>query len=127
MKYIVTTSKTVDEVCNALETIVPAHKFGIIATHNLKATMAKKGVEFEPEVRIFEICNPMKAKAVLTEDMSLNMALPCRISVYQQDGETHIGMIKPAAMLKQLNDSPALAAVAEEVEKISMAIINEAK
>ncbi len=30
------------------------HKFGVLHVHDLKKTMAKKGVEFERECRIFE-------------------------------------------------------------------------
>jgi Domain of unknown function DUF302. len=59
--------------------------------------------------------------------MDLASALPCRISVYQDGGVTKIGMIKPTDMLKALNDNPALVAVAEEVEAISIAIIDAVK
>lgn len=127
MKYVVTSDKSVDEVCQAMEEAVPAHKFGIVGIHDLKATMAKKGVEFSNEVRVFEICNPMKAKSVLEVDMDLASALPCRISVYQDGGVTKIGMINPTDMLKALNDNPTLVAVAEEVEAISIAIIDAVK
>ncbi|MPQ76119.1 DUF302 domain-containing protein [Hydrogenovibrio sp. JE_KL2] len=127
MKYVVTSDKSIDEVCQAMEEAVPAHKFGIVGIHDLKATMAKKGVEFANEVRVFEICNPMKAKSVLEVDMDLASALPCRISVYQDGGVTKIGMINPTDMLKALSNNPALVAVAEEVEAISIDIINTVK
>ncbi|WP_024851211.1 DUF302 domain-containing protein [Hydrogenovibrio kuenenii] len=127
MKYVVTSDKSVDEVCSAMEKAVPEHKFGIVGEHDLKATMAKKGVEFHNEVRVFEICNPMKAKSVLSVDMDLASALPCRISVYSDNGVTKISMIKPTDMLKALNDDPSLLAVAEEVEAISISIINAVK
>lgn len=127
MKYVVTSDKPVEEVCSAMEKIVPEHKFGIVGEHDLKATMAKKGVKFNNEVRVFEICNPMKAKSVLSVDMDLASALPCRISVYSDNGVTKISMIKPTDMLKALNDSPELVAVAEEVEAISISIIDAVK
>jgi len=49
--------------------------------HNLRETLKQKGVDFPNACRILEICNPQRAKEVLTEDMDLNMALPCRVSV----------------------------------------------
>lgn len=127
MKTIITSDKPFNEVCQALEEAVPAHKFGIVATHDLKATMNKKGVAFDAEVKVYEICNPMKAKAVLLEDMDLSTVLPCRISVFEKDGKTHIGMMNPTAMLKMLNPSTSLQAIAEEVEKTSLEIINQVK
>ncbi|MBI4574536.1 MAG: DUF302 domain-containing protein [candidate division NC10 bacterium] len=47
--------------------------------------------------KILEVCNPQRATQVLTANMGVNMALPCRISVYQEGGKTRIGMIRPTA------------------------------
>jgi uncharacterized protein (DUF302 family) len=127
MKYIVTSSKSVDQASEDLQQAVTDHKFGVLHIHDIKETLNKKGVKFDNECRIFEVCNPHKAKQVLTNDMSLNMALPCRISVYEENGETKIGMIKPAALLASLSDSEELKAVADEVEEISIQIINQTK
>ena len=59
--------------------------------------------------------------------MRLNMALPCRISVFTEKGKTKIGLIKPAAMLATLSDDPALAEVAKEVEDKTMRMVDDAK
>ena len=58
--------------------------------------------------------------------MALNMALPCRISVYTEAGTTRIGMIRPAAMLASLSGDPSLCEVARAVEASTMAIIEVA-
>ena len=58
--------------------------------------------------------------------MQLNMALPCRISVWTEDGETKIGMIKPEKMLADLSDDSRLKAVAKEVEQATKTMIDEA-
>jgi uncharacterized protein (DUF302 family) len=126
MKYIVETQKSVEQAAEDLEKAVAAHQFGVLHIHDLKATMNKKGVPFEPECRIFEVCNPKKAFAVLSEDMAMNMALPCRISVWQEDGNTKIGMINPKPMLEMLSSSEKLSQVADEVQTTLTAIIDEA-
>lgn len=127
MKYIVKTSKSVDQAEADLSAAVQRHKFGVLHTHNLQETMKKKGVEFGNACRILEICNPQNAKEVLATDMDLNLVLPCRVSVYSDHGKTKIGMIKPTAMLKALSNSPALSRVAEEVEEAIIEMIDEAK
>ena len=127
MKYIVETPKSVEQALADLEAAVQKHKFGVLHIHNLQETLKKKGVDFPNACQILEICNPQRAKEVLTEDMDLNMALPCRVSVYSEGGKTKIGMMKPSAMLKALSDSPALARVAEEVEKAMIEMISDAK
>ena len=127
MKYIFKTPKSVEQAVADLQAAVQRHNFGVLHIHNLQATMKKKGVDFPNACQILEICNPQKANEVLSEDMDLNMALPCRVSVYSEGGKTKIGMMKPSSMLKALSDSPALAAVAQDVEKSIIEMISEAK
>jgi uncharacterized protein (DUF302 family) len=64
---------------------------------------------------------------VLAVDMRMNMALPCRVSVYTDGGRTWIGMIRPAPMLAMLSSDPALEAMAGEVEQTLTRIIDEAR
>ncbi|MBN2716136.1 MAG: DUF302 domain-containing protein [Deltaproteobacteria bacterium] len=127
MKYIVESGKSFEDALNSLNETVPKHKFGILHEHNIKATLNGKGVPFEKEVRVLEVCNPQKASAVLNADMALNMVLPCRISVWEDAGQVKLGTILPTALLASLNDSPELRAAAEEVEQALIAIIDEAK
>ena len=56
----------------------------------------------------------------------LNIALPCRISVYTEAGVTRIGMIRPGAMLASLSADPSLREVAQAVEASTKAIIEAA-
>ena len=59
--------------------------------------------------------------------MRLNMALPYRISVYTDQGKTHIGLIKPKPILSALSQEAALVQVATEVEEKTILMVNEAK
>jgi uncharacterized protein (DUF302 family) len=59
--------------------------------------------------------------------MRLNMALPCRISVFTDQGATKIGLITPAQMLASLSQEPSLLQVAEEVESKTIQMVDEAK
>lgn len=127
MKYIVSTTKSIDQATKDLKEAVVKNKFGVLHIHDLKATMKKKGVDFPNECRIFEVCNPQKANAVLTNDMSLNMALPCRISVWEENNETKIGTLEPSKLLSVLSDSEELARIAKEVEESIIDIIEDAK
>jgi uncharacterized protein (DUF302 family) len=59
--------------------------------------------------------------------MAMNVALPSRISVYEDGGQTFIGMAKPTALLASLSGAPGLLAVAEEVEQVTIRMLDEAK
>jgi uncharacterized protein (DUF302 family) len=93
--------------------------------HNLKETMAKKGVEFARECLIFEVCQPQQAKKVLDENMSLSTALPCRISIYEESDKTVLATLKPTTLLAMFG-VPQLEAVAKEVEDTIVKIMTEA-
>jgi len=127
MKYIVETTKSVDQAVIDLQEAVKKYKFGVLHIHNLQETMKKKGVDFPNQCHILEICNPQKAKEVLEDDMEMNMALPCRVSVYTDKGKTKIGMIKPTALLASLSQSESLKKVAEEVEEKIIQMIGAAR
>jgi uncharacterized protein (DUF302 family) len=109
-----------------LDAAVKAHGFGVLHVHDLGGTLRSKGIEFEEECKVFEVCNPGQAAKVLSTDMRLNMALPCRISVFTDKGKTQIGLIKPAQMLSSLSDEPALVQVAEEVEAKTIQMVDDA-
>jgi len=127
MRYVVNSSKSVEQATADLEAAVKEHGFGVLHQYDLKQTLAGKGVDLPHECRILEVCNPKQAARVLATDMGMNIALPCRISVWEEGGETRIGMARPSALLASLSDSPALRAVADEVEQATIRMIDEAK
>ena len=127
MYYIVETEKSFDQASTDLDSAVKRHGFGVLHVHDLGSTLRSKGIAFEEQCKVFEVCNPAQAAKVLSTDMRLNMALPCRISVFTDKGRTKIGLIKPAQMLSALSQEAALVQVSEEVEAKTIQMVDEAK
>ena len=127
MYYTVETSKSFNQASTDLEAAVLGHGFGVLHVHDLGATLRSKGIAFAEECKIFEVCNPAQAAKVLAADMRLNMALPCRISVYTEKNKTRIGLIKPVQMLAALSQDPVLTQVAKEVEEKTIQMVDAAK
>jgi uncharacterized protein (DUF302 family) len=119
------TDKAVGEAAASLQAAVEANRFGVMQIHNLQETMTKKGVEFEHECLIFEVCQPQQAKKLLEENMSVSTALPCRISIYEEEGKTVIATLKPTMLLAMFN-TLQLESVAQEVEDTIVKIMTEA-
>ena len=117
--------KSVTQTAATLQSAVEANHFGVMQVHNLKESMNKKGVEFSRECLIFEVCQPQQAKKVLDENMSVSTALPCRISIYEENGKTILATLKPTILLAMF-DTPQLEHVAKEVEDIIVRIMKEA-
>jgi uncharacterized protein (DUF302 family) len=127
MYYIVETEKSFEQAAADLDAAVKRNGFGVLHVHDIGNTLRGKGVEFTNQCRVFEVCNPLQAAKVMAADMRLNMALPCRISVYTEGGKTRIGMIKPSGILSALSQNAGLAVVAREVEEKTMRMVDEAK
>jgi uncharacterized protein (DUF302 family) len=125
--YLVETGNSFDQASADLERAVTRLGFGVLHVHDLTATLRSKGIAFEEQCKIFEVCNPQQAAKVLSTDMRLNMALPCRISVFTHEGKVKLGFIKPVQMLSALSDDPALVQVAKEVEDKIIQMVDEAK
>lgn len=125
MLYRVESRKTLGEVASGLEAAAQRHKFGVIAVHDLKAKMNEKGVDFDRECLIYEVCNPHQAKKVLEANAEVSTALPCRISVYSEGAGLTLATLRPTALI-DLFKTPALRAVAQEVEEVIVQMMNEA-
>ena len=125
MLVTVSTDKSVSDAVAALQAAVQANHFGVMQVHNLKETMTKKGVEFDRECLIFEVCQPQQAKKVLDQNMSVSTALPCRISIYEENGKAILATVKPTTLLAMFN-TPQLEGVAREVEDTIVKIMKEA-
>ena len=125
MLLIVESKKSLKEVCDVMEPTAQKHMFGVLAVHDLKEAMAKKGVAFDKHCFVFEICNPHQAKKVLEARIEISTALPCRVSVYEESGRVKLATIRPTEMLASYR-AAELAPVAQEVERSILAIMTEA-
>lgn len=126
MYYIADSQKDFNQASEDLEASVKEFGFGVLHIHDIGETLRSKGVEFAENCRVFEVCNPHEASKVLSIDMRLNMALPCRISVFTEQGKTKIGLIKPADMITSLSDDPGLMEIAQNVEAKTIQMVDAA-
>ena len=126
-QYIAETTKSPAQAVTDLQAAVKQHGYGVLHIYDLKETLASKGFDLPNACHILDVCNPQQAVAVLTADMGMNIALPCRISVYQDGGKTLIGMVRPTVLLASLSESEDLKTIAAQVEQDTIAIIEASK
>jgi uncharacterized protein (DUF302 family) len=125
MLYKIESKQELAQIGRQLEAAAQKHKFGVLAVHDLKAKMQEKGTDFQGECLIYEVCNPFQAKKVLENNLELSTVLPCRISVYRTETGYTLATLKPTSLV-ELFQSKSLRAVAEEVERTIISIIQEA-
>lgn len=104
-------------VCSEVSKIVPLFKYGLLHSYNLTDTLQSKGQAFHSLVSIYEVCNPVHANSVLSADLSISNALPCRISIWfdEKTAETKIQSVKPSLLIG-LFKQDSLCSLAQQVE-----------
>ena len=122
--YTVETNKSLEQVISDLEQSLKNRNFGILWSLDIPATLQSKGVDYSKPYRILEVCNPTKAKEVLSEADLVGYFLPCKIIVYEDKESTKIGLPKPTVLM-DLVDLPSLRSIAVEVEKALIDAVNE--
>jgi uncharacterized protein (DUF302 family) len=125
MLYVREAKGSVADVQRRLEEATRANKFGVMGVIDIKAKMNEKGVDFAPQCVIVEVCNPVQAKKVLEVNPAVSTALPCRISIFEENGKVKVATLKPTEMMA-LFGNPELAPVAKSVEETIVRIIDAA-
>ncbi len=123
--YTVETSKSFAEAVAAVEQKTAEKGFRVLHTHDVAATLAEKGFPREP-LKIVEVCNAKYASQVLAKDVKLALMLPCPISVYVDKGKTFLSTLLPTSM-SALYPNAGIESIAADVEKIVVAIVEEAR
>jgi uncharacterized protein (DUF302 family) len=113
--YTVTTDKNVEDAIQSLEGSLKKEGFGVLWAFNIKEKLQEKGLEFNKDFKVLEVCNPHEAQRVLNKNEMAGYFLPCKIVVYQSDGQTKIGMPRPSALISLLNDEE-LKQLAKDIE-----------
>lgn len=113
------------EVEKRLRDAAQRHKFGVLHVLDLKNTLREKGIDFDNEVRIYDVCNPVAASQALGQDLATATVLPCRIAVYSNANGCTIATVKPTDLFAATGLGHA-DTLAQDVERELMAIINEA-
>lgn len=126
MLYEVKTEKSFEVAREDLKKSLGARSFGVLWEMNFKDKLHEKGLEFEDDFQVMEVCNPPKAKKVLDKYREAGYMLPCKMAVYTKEGQVFMGMMKPTALIGVM-EKEDLSDVAEEVEAILKEALNEAR
>jgi len=122
--YTVETKKSINEAVTSLETNLKEEKFGVLWMFDIKDKLQEKGLDFNQEYKVLEVCNPHEAQRVLNENLLVGYFLPCKIVVYRDNGQTKIGMPRPTALIKLVNNDEIIK-LAKDIEDRLINCINK--
>ena len=90
--------------------------FGILTAVDVRQKIGEKlGIDFKRYV-ILGACDPANAcKAIMAEE-NIGLMLPCNVVVYESDGGTMVGVIRPTVTMRMI-DNLDLKRIAKDVER----------
>ena len=102
--YTLISEKPFEEVVDAVKKTLQELGFGTLWELDVPSKLKEKGVDFQGKARILEVCNPKRAKEALEHNMNVVYFLPCKVVVFEDQGQIKLGMVKPTAFMEMLQD-----------------------
>lgn len=99
MLYTVTTNTNIQTIKNEIAEKAKEMGFGILKEYPFKNILQDKGYPIERDITVYELCNPAAAQAVLSIYPEFSVYLPCRVSLYEENGKILLSTIEIDTML----------------------------
>ncbi len=93
MIYKTHTNTPLETVKAQLEDKAKILGFGVLGSYDFQKILKSKGFELNTQITVYEICNPPAANMALNAIADISVYLPCRISIYEQNGVTVLATI----------------------------------
>jgi len=92
--YTVKTNKSFEQAAVDIRKAVEAKGWTVLQVYDMKEMLAVKGFSLTP-LKLIEICSAKYAYQFLKEDSLVSLCMPCRISLYEENGEVFISGMRP--------------------------------
>jgi uncharacterized protein (DUF302 family) len=113
--FITKTSLSVEDAEIRLREELEKEKFGVIMKIDISEKLKEKlGVTMGKYV-ILGACNPPNAYKAIQLEENIGLFLPCNIIIYEKEGGTVVGAIKPTVAMGMI-ENKELASVAMGIE-----------
>ena len=93
MIYKVQTTHSLERIKQELEVKAKDVGFCVLKSYDFKEILESKGFPIEKDITVFELCNPSAAQQTLTQIPEISVYLPCRLSLYEENGTTTLATI----------------------------------
>ena len=97
--------------------------FGILMAIDVKQKLEEKlDIEFRKYI-ILGACDPANACKALLAEETIGLLLPCNVVVYESDGGTTVGVVRPTVAM-QMIDNLDLKRIAKDIERRLKTVID---
>ncbi|MFH1686915.1 MAG: DUF302 domain-containing protein [bacterium] len=115
--------KPFDEVVRNIHEQTAAHKFRVLAEHDVQQTLKEKGLERGP-LKIIEVCNAGFAHKATQKEIGVALFMPCRYTIHT-DGKKTVAALARPSMISAMLPEAGLDELAAEVEQTLKSIMEK--
>jgi uncharacterized protein (DUF302 family) len=113
--FKVQSNASFEATVDSLKASLAEVKFGVLWELNFKDKLEEKGLTFDRNVKVLEVCNPPYAKQALETQIEVASFLPCKILVYEEQDHVVVALPKPTTLIGLIGNE-TLTGLAEIVE-----------
>lgn len=125
--YTVESDKSLEDAMATVEKNLQAIQFGVLWQTNITQNLKNKGLtKIQNAYHVMEVCSPFEAEKVLSHNPNAHYFLPCKITVFERNGKTHIGLPRPTVLMEPLND-PELMNIVQNIEENLIEVLDKSK
>jgi uncharacterized protein (DUF302 family) len=125
MFFEVTTTRSIDDVISSLQELAPISGFSILHHYDFFTILEGKGFPIESKVWTFELCRASMASKMLSQFPLFSVMMPCRISVFEDAGKTHIATLDMLPMLDAIKEQTELYTEAKDLYAQILALMEK--
>lgn len=99
MIYKIVSNKPLALIKEELSEHAKESGFGVLGSYEFKKILASKGHPIDKDITVYELCNPVVAQEALMVLPEISVYLPCRLSLYEENGKSILATINIEDML----------------------------
>lgn len=104
----ISSKQPIEKVIEKVPAACEENKFALLKTYVYHDIVESKGFPIDRKVFIYEICQAKSAAAMLTDFPHFAIFMPCKLAIYEDNGETVISTMNMEIMLKAVSSNPEL-------------------
>ena len=101
-------NQSIEKIAQHVPAECEKSKFALLQTFNYHEIVESKGFPIKRKVFIYEICQAKVAAKMLTTNPEFSIFMPCKIAMYENEGQTIISTMNMEIMLKAIRDNEEL-------------------
>ncbi len=96
----ISSDQSIEKISSKMQQECENHKFALLQTYVYHEIVAAKGFPIKRKVFIYEICQAKTASLMLKDNPHFSVFMPCKITLYEDNGKTIISTMNMEPMLK---------------------------